>query len=84
MVYGEIFNETDVLFRVLENKIMDMGFFFAHFSDTMKVVDAWQHEYDTFYDQFDHREVHPERQTNGLNLIELNVFFFAICGLAYC
>lgn len=55
MAYEGIFNETDALFRVLQNKAMDIGFCCARIRDTMGVVERQRQEFDSFYDRFEQK-----------------------------
>ncbi|KAJ4939399.1 hypothetical protein JOQ06_028848 [Pogonophryne albipinna] len=55
MAYEGIFSETDALFRVLQNKVMDIGFCCARIRDTMGVVERQRKEFDSFYDGFEQK-----------------------------
>lgn len=55
MAYNAIFNETDALFRVLQSKVMDIGFCRVRVSDTMKVLDRQREDFDRFYEHFEQR-----------------------------
>ncbi|KAJ4945993.1 hypothetical protein JOQ06_023671, partial [Pogonophryne albipinna] len=55
MAYEGIFSETDELFRVLQNKIMYIGFCCAQIRDTMGVVERQRKEFDSFYDGFEQK-----------------------------
>lgn len=52
MAYEGIFKETDALFRVLQNNVMDIGFCCSRIRDTMGVVESQRHDFDSFYDRF--------------------------------
>ena len=53
MAYEEIFNKTDALFRVLQNKLMDIAFCCAQIRDTIDYVERQRQEFDSFYHQFE-------------------------------
>ncbi|KAJ4930678.1 hypothetical protein JOQ06_024986 [Pogonophryne albipinna] len=55
MAYEGIFSETDALFRVLQNKVMDIGFCCVRIRDTMGVVERQRKEFDSFYDGFEQK-----------------------------
>nr|XP_032833154.1 zinc finger MYM-type protein 1-like isoform X4 [Petromyzon marinus] len=55
MAYEGIFNETDALCRVLQNKVMDIGFCCARIRGTMGVVERQRQEFDSFYDRFEQK-----------------------------
>ncbi|XP_060768562.1 zinc finger MYM-type protein 1 [Neoarius graeffei] len=55
MVYDGIFNETDALFRVLQNKAMDIGFCCAQIRDTIGAVKGQRQEFDSFYERFEQK-----------------------------
>lgn len=61
MAYEDIFSHTDSLFRVLQNKTMDIGYVFvsvcicARIRDTMAVVDRMRQEFNIFYEKFEQR-----------------------------
>lgn len=55
MAYEGIFNETDALFRVLQNKVMDIEFCCVRIRDTIGVVELQRQEFDHFYDGFDQK-----------------------------
>lgn len=55
MVYQSIFNETDALFRVLQNKIMDIGFCCERIRNTMQAVEGQRQGFDNFYSQFEQK-----------------------------
>ncbi len=55
MAYEDIFCHTDALFRVLQNKAMDIGFCFARIHDTIGVVERMREEFNIFYEQFEQR-----------------------------
>jgi len=55
MAYEDIFSETDALFRVLQNKVMDIGFCCARIRDTIGVVERQRQEFDSFYERFEQK-----------------------------
>ncbi|KAK0131089.1 Zinc finger MYM-type protein 1 [Merluccius polli] len=55
MAYDRIFNETDALFRVLQNKAMDIGFCCGRIRDTIGVVEGQRQEFDSFYERFEQK-----------------------------
>ena len=55
MAYEDIFCHTDSLFRVLQNKAMDIGFCCARIRDTIAVVERMRQEFDNFYEWFEQR-----------------------------
>ncbi|XP_049597201.1 zinc finger MYM-type protein 1 [Syngnathus scovelli] len=63
MTYEDIFNETNALYRVLQNKVMDIEYCLARIRDTNEALERMKLEFDSFYDQF-------ERKCNTLGLIE--------------
>ena len=50
MAYDGIFNETDTLFHVLQNKVMDLGVC-RTLSDTMKALERQRQDFDRFYER---------------------------------
>lgn len=46
MAYEEIFMETDALFIVLQNKVMDIGYCCARLRDTASVTEHMRQEFD--------------------------------------
>ena len=55
MIYEEIFNKTDALFRVLQNKAMDIGFCCERISDTIEYVKQQRQEFESFYRRFEQK-----------------------------
>ena len=55
MAYEEIFNKTDALFRVLQNKLMDIAFCCAQIRDTIDYVERQRQEFDSFYHRFEQK-----------------------------
>ena len=55
MIYEEIFNKTDALFRVLQNKAMDIGFCFERIGDTIEYVKQQRQEFESFYTRFEQK-----------------------------
>ncbi|CAL9700934.1 unnamed protein product [Knipowitschia caucasica] len=55
MAYEDIFSHTDALFRVLQNKTMDIGFCCARIRDTIGVVERMRQEFHIFYERFEQR-----------------------------
>ena len=55
MAYEGIFCHTDSLFRVLQNKAMDIGFCCARIRETIAIVDRMRQEFDTFWGRFEQR-----------------------------
>ena len=55
MAYEGIFSETDALFRVLQTKVMDIGFCCARISDTTRFVERQRQEFDRFYERFEQK-----------------------------
>ena len=51
----EIFNKTDALFRVLQNKLMDIAFCCAQIRDTIDYVERQRQEFDSLYDRFEQK-----------------------------
>ncbi|XP_063816563.1 solute carrier family 35 member C2 isoform X1 [Pseudophryne corroboree] len=82
MAYEGIFNETDALFRVLQNKIMDIGFCCAQIRDTMGAVDRQRQEFDNFYNRFEQKCVTlgltDNAQSNQVIRDERKIMFYNI------
>ncbi|XP_077380638.1 zinc finger MYM-type protein 1 [Festucalex cinctus] len=55
MMYSAIFTETDALFRVLQAKVMDIGFCCLRVSDTMKALSNQRESFDSFHERFQER-----------------------------
>lgn len=55
MAYESIFSETDALCRVLQNKVMDIGYCFARIQDTIGVVERMRKEFNALYDRFEQK-----------------------------
>ena len=55
MIYEEIFNKTDALFRVLQNKAMDIGFCCERIGDTIEYVEQQRQEFESFYARFEQK-----------------------------
>lgn len=55
MTYDGIFNETDALFKVLQDKAMDNGFCCARIRDTIAVVEGQRQEFESFYERFEQK-----------------------------
>ena len=55
IAYEEIFNKTDALFRVLQNKLMDIAFCCAQIRDTVDYVERQRQEFDSFYHRFEQK-----------------------------
>ena len=53
MANEEIFYETDALFGVLQNKLMDIAFCCAQTRDTIDYVERTRQEFDRFYHRFE-------------------------------
>ena len=53
MAYEDIFNETNALFRVLQNKVMDIEYCLACIRDTVAALERMRLEVDSFYDRFE-------------------------------
>ncbi|XP_036973754.1 zinc finger MYM-type protein 1 [Acanthopagrus latus] len=56
MVYDGIFNVTDALFRVLQNKAMDIGVCCARVRDTMCALSNQRDQFDSLYDRFEQKK----------------------------
>ena len=83
MAYEEIFNKTDALFRVMQNKLMDIVFCCAQIRDTIDYVERQRQEFDSFYHRFeqkyatlhltdtgDMRQVKDKRKQTFYNILE--------------
>ena len=55
IAYEEIFNKTDALFRVLQNKLMDIAFCCAQTRDTIDYVERQRKEFDSFYHRLEQK-----------------------------
>lgn len=66
MTYSAIFTETDALYRVLQTKVMDIGFCSLRVSDTMKALNNQRELFDSFYDRFQER-------CKAMNLVDSNM-----------
>ena len=55
MAHEEIFSETDALFRMLQDKVMDVGFCCAQIRDTIGFVERQRHEFNSFYERFEQK-----------------------------
>lgn len=66
MMYSAIFTETDALYRVLQTKMMDIGFCSLRVSDTMKALSNQCELFDSLYDCFQER-------CKALNLVNSNM-----------
>uniref|UniRef100_UPI0037E77704 zinc finger MYM-type protein 1 n=1 Tax=Semicossyphus pulcher TaxID=241346 RepID=UPI0037E77704 len=53
--YERIFNETDALFKVLQNKVMDIEYCLARIHDTVAALGHMRLEFDSFYDRFEQK-----------------------------
>lgn len=47
--FDGIFNETDALFRVLQNKVTDIEYCVARIRDTVSVMECMRLEFDSYY-----------------------------------
>ncbi|KAM3858201.1 zinc finger MYM-type protein 1 [Diretmus argenteus] len=65
MTYSAIFTETDALFRVLQTKVMDIGFCSLRVSDTAKALSKQHQMFDPFYERFQER-------CTSMNLVDSN------------
>ena len=63
MVYEDIFNETNALFRVLQNKVMDIEYCLARIRDTIAALERMRLEFESFCDRF-------EKKCSALGLAE--------------
>ena len=55
IAYEEIFNKTNALFKVLQNKLMDIAFCCAQIRDTIDYVERQRQEFDSFYHRFEQK-----------------------------
>uniref|UniRef100_A0A3Q2YU37 DUF4371 domain-containing protein n=1 Tax=Hippocampus comes TaxID=109280 RepID=A0A3Q2YU37_HIPCM len=55
MLYEGIFEETDALFQLLENKAMDIGRCCTQIQDTMEALERMNLEYHTFHKRFEQK-----------------------------
>ena len=55
MAYEGIFSETDALFRVLQNKVMDIGYCCARIHNTIGVVERMRQDFNTLYERFEQK-----------------------------
>lgn len=55
MAYEDIFNETDALFTVLQNKVMDIGYCLTRIYGTVASLECMTQEFDSFYIKFDNK-----------------------------
>ena len=55
VVYESVFNKTDALFRVLQNKIMDIGFCCEQIRETIAYVECMRQEFENFYKRFEEK-----------------------------
>ena len=55
IAYEKIFNKTDALFRVLQNKLMDIAFCCAQIRDTIDYVERQRQQFDSFYHRFEQK-----------------------------
>ena len=55
MAYEEIFNKTEELFRLLQNKLMDIAFCCAQIRDTIDYAERQREEFDSFYHLFEQK-----------------------------
>lgn len=55
MVYEDIFNETDALFRVLQNKMMDIEYCRARIRDTVAALERMRQKFDSFCDRLEQK-----------------------------
>ncbi|XP_032065573.1 zinc finger MYM-type protein 1-like isoform X2 [Thamnophis elegans] len=53
MAYEDIFNETDTLFRVLQNQVMDIEYCLARIRDTFTALERMKLEFNSLYDRFE-------------------------------
>ncbi|XP_034043832.1 uncharacterized protein LOC117525960 [Thalassophryne amazonica] len=63
MAYEDIFNETNTLFRVLQNKVMDIEYCLARIRNSIAALERMRLEFGSFYDRF-------EKKCNTLGLTE--------------
>uniref|UniRef100_A0A3P8SLS9 DUF4371 domain-containing protein n=1 Tax=Amphiprion percula TaxID=161767 RepID=A0A3P8SLS9_AMPPE len=55
MAYEDIFNETDALFRVLQNKVMDIEYCLPRIRDTVAALERMRLKFDSFCDRFEQK-----------------------------
>ncbi|KAK7909674.1 hypothetical protein WMY93_014358 [Mugilogobius chulae] len=55
MAYEGIFHQTDALFRVLQNKVMDIGFCCEKIRETLQTVEHIRQDFDGFYERFEQK-----------------------------
>lgn len=55
MAYEDIFNETDALFRVLQNRVMDIEYCRARIRDTVAALERMTLKFDSFCDRFEQK-----------------------------
>ena len=55
IAYEEIFNKADALFRVLQNKLMNIAFCCAQIRDTIVFVERQIQEFDSCYHRFEQK-----------------------------
>ena len=55
MAHEEIFNKTDALFKMLQNKLMDITFCCTQMRDTIDYVERQRQELDSFYHRFEQK-----------------------------
>ncbi|KAJ7988524.1 hypothetical protein DPEC_G00324470 [Dallia pectoralis] len=55
MTYESIFYETDALFHVLQNKVMNIGFCCQRIRDAMEVVERLRQGFDSFHDRLEQK-----------------------------
>ncbi|XP_032067125.1 zinc finger MYM-type protein 1-like [Thamnophis elegans] len=53
MAYEDIFNETDILFKVLQNQVMDIEYCLARIRDTFTALERMKLEFNSLYDRFE-------------------------------
>lgn len=63
MAYEDIFNETDALYEVLQNKVLNIEYCLARIYDTCAALERRRLEFDSFYDRF-------EKKCSSLGLTE--------------
>uniref|UniRef100_A0A3P8UM16 DUF4371 domain-containing protein n=1 Tax=Cynoglossus semilaevis TaxID=244447 RepID=A0A3P8UM16_CYNSE len=63
MAYEGVFMETDALFKVLQDKVMDHGYCCARIRDTLSVIEHMRQEFDIFYEKY-------EQKCNALGLTD--------------
>ena len=55
VIYESVFNKTDALFRVLQNKIMDIGFCCEQIREIIAYVECMRQEFENFYKRFEEK-----------------------------